>query len=169
MKQYFVVDLEVSVGIRAPVGPSTESMGALNSLLVTAYPASPSSGRTTTGPPIPGRYRGRTRAVMGSADSWPLDFPRSWTYKLHVPPERASKDRRHVFTQQSADRIVWPFKPTACIGKLIVTPLIKGAKHGAGAHDEPDLAARPQTLPGRRHRPQDWPTTIAPASPQPIA
>lgn len=36
----------------------------------------------------------RTRAVMGFADSWPIDFPRSWTYKLHVPPERVSKVRR---------------------------------------------------------------------------
>jgi hypothetical protein len=132
MRQYFVVDLEASVGIRGPVDPSTESMGALNSLSVTVYPGkartwigSPDSAcgeispgadrfpaeRIVPGKPvvrqnhdgipdsraIPGRYPGapgRTRAVTGFADSWPPHFPRSRTYKLHVPPERASKDRR---------------------------------------------------------------------------
>jgi hypothetical protein len=48
-------------------------------------------------------------------------------------------------------------------------PLASGAKRGAGVHDEPDLAARPETLPVGGTAPRTGPTTIAPASPQSIA
>jgi hypothetical protein len=125
IKQHFVVDLEASAGIRGPVGPSTEPIGASNSLPVPAYPAKLALGLGLQTAPaakippgadcfpaeriVPGKpvvrqnldgipdsraIPWRTRAVMDFADSWPLDFPRSRTYKLHVPPERASKDRR---------------------------------------------------------------------------
>jgi hypothetical protein len=51
----------------------------------------------------------------------------------------------------------------------MVAPLTSGAKRGAGVHDEPDLAARPQTLPVGGTASRTGPTTIAPASPQRIA
>src|ERR1700679_3902658 len=105
MKQYFVVDLEVSVGIQAPVDPSTESMGALNSLLVTAYPASPSSGRTTTGPRFPGdtpAHPGgdglrRFMATGFSRDHGPISFTSL--------PNGRPRTVANVFTQRSANRI----------------------------------------------------------------
>ena len=71
------------------------------------------------------------------------------------PPNAHPRSVANIFMQGSADRIVWPFKPTGYKGKLMIAPLTSGAKRGAGVHDEPDLAARPETLPVGGTAPQD--------------